>query len=176
MPASKLSIVPDTKVADLLTVFPDVEPFLLERAPSLSLLQNPALRATVMRATSLEQLSKANLIDVVALVHELRSMVGQDTITDCPIDRDLDVPFSTAPAVMQGKVVETIDARDMLAQGIHPKDMVLDKAQTLLSGESLHFITPFLPSPLLELLQSAGFMLATEFVNEAEVHTFITRP
>lgn len=175
MPANKLIITPDTKIADLLAAYPQVETLLAERAPSFSALQNPVLRATVARSTALQQLAKASQIDVVALVSALRTAVGQDAVTACTVDSDLSVPFMEQTPPADARPTETIDAREMLAQGIHPKELIMEKAQALTADDCLLFITPFIPSPLIELLQSIGCHTNTVVRSEAEVHTWVTK-
>jgi len=50
-----------------------------------------------------------------------------------------------------------LDVRPLIASGGSPLEKIVAAATTLGPGESLLLITPFLPSPLIEKLQSEGF-------------------
>jgi hypothetical protein len=58
--------------------------------------------------------------------------------------------------------VRTLDVRPVLAAGGSPFEKILAASQDLAEGESLLLITPFLPSPIIETLQSEGFQARTE--------------
>lgn len=51
----------------------------------------------------------------------------------------------------------TLDIRPLMAKGEMPLPRILKALDSLPSGEVLALITPFLPSPLIEKLQSEGF-------------------
>jgi uncharacterized protein (DUF2249 family) len=55
-----------------------------------------------------------------------------------------------------------IDARKLLAQGIEPYPAIREALDLLQPGEGLAVTTPFLPSPLIELLRSEGFEVQVE--------------
>ncbi|MBE0647060.1 MAG: DUF438 domain-containing protein [Bacteroidales bacterium] len=68
----------------------------------------------------------------------------------------------------------TLDARPLLAQGIHPLERVQQEAATLNSGEVYEIITPFPPMPMIEKLEAAGFTSFSEQV-EGLFHTFFLK-
>lgn len=51
----------------------------------------------------------------------------------------------------------SLDVRPLLANGIEPFPRVMEAVARLGAGDSLTLVTPFLPSPLIEKLQSEGF-------------------
>ncbi len=55
-----------------------------------------------------------------------------------------------------------VDVRPLLAQGLEPCEAVLSAADSLLPGEGLEVVAPFLPSPLIERLKSEGFCSRVE--------------
>ena len=59
MNTNKTDITPDTKIADLLLHYPTLEQTLKDYSSAFAALDNPALRDTVAKATSLQQLAKA---------------------------------------------------------------------------------------------------------------------
>jgi uncharacterized protein (DUF2249 family) len=50
-----------------------------------------------------------------------------------------------------------LDIRPFIQDGEQPFPRIVAATQALAAGEVLHLITPFLPSPLIEKLQSEGF-------------------
>ena len=55
-----------------------------------------------------------------------------------------------------------LDVRPILARGQEPCDVVRRRADALKPGEGLVVLAPFLPSPLIELLGSEGFISRLE--------------
>jgi len=51
----------------------------------------------------------------------------------------------------------SLDARPLLAQGIHPLEEVQQQCAALLAGEIFEIITPFQPMPMIEKMGAAGF-------------------
>lgn len=54
------------------------------------------------------------------------------------------------------------DVRPLLKRGTEPLAEILKRMQALKASEGLIIITPFLPSPLIELLGSQGFNAKVE--------------
>jgi len=57
----------------------------------------------------------------------------------------------------KANVKKALDARPLLASGIHPLELVLDETATYVPGEVFGIITPFPPAPMIEKMQAAGF-------------------
>ena len=49
------------------------------------------------------------------------------------------------------------DVRDMLSRGVEPFPEIRKRVDALKAGEGLIVVAPFLPSPLIEKLNSEGF-------------------
>lgn len=58
----KLIITPKTKVFELLLAYPELEALLIEMAPVFKKLQNPVLRRTIARVTTLQQAAQVGEI------------------------------------------------------------------------------------------------------------------
>ena len=69
----------------------------------------------------------------------------------------------------------TLDARPLLAQGIHPLEQVQQQAAGLMAGEVFEIITPFAPSPMIEKMAAAGFESHSESVTDGMIHTFFIK-
>jgi hypothetical protein len=69
----------------------------------------------------------------------------------------------------------TLDARPLLAQGIHPLERVQQECATLQSGDIYEIITPFPPAPMIEKMTAAGFETHSESRNDGTVHTYFLK-
>jgi len=73
------------------------------------------------------------------------------------------------------KIKMTLDARPLLAHGIHPLERVQEECATLAAGEIYRIITPFPPTPMIEKMAAAGFGTYTEQKADGMYHTFFRR-
>ena len=73
------------------------------------------------------------------------------------------------------KVKITLDARPLLAQGIHPLEQVMQQASAMNKGEIFEIITPFPPAPMIEKMQAAGFETHSESGDDGMFHTYFTK-
>lgn len=63
------------------------------------------------------------------------------------------------------KIKVSLDARPILAQGIHPLEQVIQSTADLEIGEIFEIITPFPPAPMIEKMADRGFETHSEFNN-----------
>ena len=63
---------------------------------------------------------------------------------------------------MKPKAFKTFDVRPLLAAGTEPFSAIRQRVDALAAGHGLTVIAPFLPAPLVELLQSEGFSTSME--------------
>jgi uncharacterized protein (DUF2249 family) len=68
-----------------------------------------------------------------------------------------------------------LDVRPLMEKGGHPFPIVMAAIDELAAGEALLLITPFLPSPLIEKLQSEGFEVRPERRNDGSWQTRLWR-
>ena len=144
----------------------------MEISPTFGKLQNPVLRKTVAKVASLRQAAVIGNVQLAGMINRLRAAAGlssADSITE-----------STAEVPNEGnvdreKIVESFDARPMIETGGHPMNLVLEKAERLNPGEILELITPFLPAPLIEILQGKGYNVVFNEAGENEYRTFIQK-
>lgn len=59
---------------------------------------------------------------------------------------------------MSTRVVKTLDASPLLAQGIHPLEQVIGETASFASGDIFEIITPFVPHPMMEKMKDLGFL------------------
>jgi hypothetical protein len=160
-----LSIQPETKLDAIIAAYPGLESLLLELLPSFAAIQTPLLRKTVARTLTLEQAATSSGASLPDVVRKLRQAAGLSE--DAPAAELTGAP----PWAKSGKIVKTIDARPMLAQGIHPQDMVVRTLKELGAGEVLLLIAPFVPGPLIEIGRAMGFQTWTRQKSSGHVET-----
>lgn len=57
----------------------------------------------------------------------------------------------------KANIKQSLDARPMLASGVHPLEQVMQETSALETGDIYEIITPFSPNPMIEKMQVAGF-------------------
>lgn len=72
--------------------------------------------------------------------------------------------------------VRQLDLRELINRGGQPLPVIVRAVGQLAAGESLLLITPFLPSPLIEKLQSEGLTARPEPIGDGAWQTHVTRP
>jgi len=72
-----------------------------------------------------------------------------------------------------GKIIESLDAREMIAKGEHPLTAVIEKGEAMKEGDIFELITPFQPMPLIEKMKAKGFDCFTEKVDATTFKNFL---
>lgn len=57
---------------------------------------------------------------------------------------------------------KTLDVRPLLARGEEPFALIRERLQRLPAGQGLRVVAPFVPAPLIEILQSEGYCATLE--------------
>ncbi len=166
----QLQITPETKISALLDHYPQLEDVLIEMAPAFKKLRNPILRKTVAKVATLRQVAQIGNVPLGTLINKLRSIVGQTT--------DFEAGAETKDASAQPdwfdplKIVKSLDARPMIESGQQPMSLVLEELKTLKSGEIYELITPFVPSPLVDIGKKKGYQAWSKQVKPDLIKTY----
>lgn len=83
--------------------------------------------------------------------------------------------MNTPEWVKKENIKTTLDARPLLAQGIHPLEQVQQECAALQAGEIFEIITPFPPAPMIEKMAAAGFETFSGSGEDGMFHTFFGR-
>ena len=167
-----LIISPDTKIAKLLDTYPNLEKALRDMAPEFEKLKNPVFRHTIAKVANLKQAAEIGKIPLEDLINRLREAVGQNRWSNSTLDSSS--PKTSKPQwLRQSKIAISIDARPLLDQGKHPIDLVLKEIDNLKEHQILELLTPFLPQPLIDLLQNKGHKTWTDSVSQKLYKTYI---
>ena len=70
---------------------------------------------------------------------------------------------------------QAMDVRDVLAAGGEPLPAILKRIELLSVDEGLMVVAPFLPSPLIRLLESEGFRARSERRSATEWRVYFWR-
>ncbi|GAB4370897.1 MAG: hypothetical protein Kow0042_13330 [Calditrichia bacterium] len=170
----KVNITPETKIGILLQDYPQLEHVLLEISPAFKKLRNPLLRKTIGRVASLRQVAEIGRVSLGNLINHLRQAVGQGEWTDQNQAEASAVDQRPAWVDLQ-KVVKTLDARPLLEAGEHPVGQVMQELETLATDQLFVLITPFIPSPLIDLAKNKGYRAWTVQEGEELFRTYFSR-
>lgn len=152
-----------TKIADLLKIYPQLEKRLMEISPLFSKLKNPVLRKTVARVATIRQVAEVASLNPAELVNLLRKEVGlQPSEVATAAD-----PKPRPEWALRERTSFTIDVRPIIKRGERPMDEILQRCSTLKEGEILLLETDFTPSPLIEILRGKAYEL---WSNEQECY------
>jgi hypothetical protein len=151
-------INPQTKVADLLKNFPELESVLIDIAPVFKKIQNPLLRKTVAKIATLEKAAEMAGIPVVQFVGRLRREAGLPEMASVNSGQDTASRESGQEPSWVGQctVKQTIDADKMLESGTHPLNLVVSSVKELGEGESILLTSSFPPIPLADAIKQQG--------------------
>jgi len=171
--SAKLPITPQTRVAELLEAYPDLEELLIQQAPALKALKNPILRRTVAKVATLETAARVGGIPARQLVSTLRQAVGQAPEDFASGASALPVPESRPDWLDEQKVRATINADELLAAGQVPLNRVNSALHELESKDLLKVVSSFPPAPLIEAMERAGHKAHVVQVSRELFHTYV---
>ena len=149
-----------TKVYELLEDYPQLEDILTEISPAFAKLKNPILRRTIARVTTIQQAAAVAGIEAGEVVRRLRIAAGLS-------DSDAGVNNSSGAAseseqpdwFLPEKVIVRYDAVKTLDAGDVPMAEILRLSNSLQEGQIFEFSSPFLPTPILDMLSAKGFKI-----------------
>ncbi len=165
-----LDITPKTLVGEMLEVFPQLEDKLIEIAPVFKKLKNPILRKTVAKVATLKQAATIAEISVGDLINTLRKEAGLDQLEIAETgDASKERPAWLNPE----KIKFTYDASIDLENGIHPAAKVTKEILQLENEDIYTLVTPFIPAPLIKIVEERGYNVYSEKIDEGTVNTYI---
>ena len=172
-----IPITPETKIAELLEAYPQLEEVLIQQSPHFKALKNPILRKTVAKVATLEKAAQMSGIPVrrlVATLREAAGLPGEPSAADLGPELEPAAADAVAPGWFdQGKVGLTVDADDLLAKGEVPLPRINRAVTELQPGALLCVKSAFRPAPLLEALQKAGHRTYVTKASPDAFHTYV---
>ncbi len=171
---ANLIITPDTKVAELLKVYPQLEDVLIEISPSFRKLKNPVLRKTVAKVATLRQVAIVANIPLADLINDLRGEVGQEAAEN--IETAKSASSEKPDWFKKDKIITTFDARAMLEKGKQPLGTVMKDLRDIKEDDIYELITPFEPAPLIDKAREKGFDAWTTSTELKVFKTYFRKP
>ncbi len=151
----KLQIEPGTTVGALLEAYPEAESVLIDLAPAFARLRNPVVRRTVAKVATLEHAAKIGGVSLHTMIGKLRAFTGQSG-AEANFGAAGDDSRGVPGWVVQGRVLEEVDAGAMLERGVHPIGKIRQAVSAAGPGEVVVLRAPFRPEPLLDTMRQAG--------------------
>jgi hypothetical protein len=173
MSAHKIIISPKTKIGELLDNFPDLESVLMEMSPAFEKLKNPILRKTVARVATLQQVAVVGGLKVDDIVNRLRKEVGQVAGEEDSAETGY-ISDITPEWFDTKKITCTLDATPIINSGGSPMNEILRQTNLLKPGEIFEIRTPFIPSPIIDILKTKGFSIYC-IQGELETKSYVVR-
>jgi hypothetical protein len=160
MTDKKLIISPKTKIGELIESYPELENVLMSLSPLFEKLKNPILRKTVARVATIQQVAAVGGIPVEKIVNRLRSEIGQET-EDAEVNIRAEESTEKPSWFDENHITVKFDASPLINSGGSPMSEVLEKSNSLRSGDILELQTPFVPAPVLDILKKKNFLVWT---------------
>lgn len=151
-----LIITPKTRVGELLNVYPQLEPVLLNLAPAFRKLKNPVLRKTVGKVATLQQAAALGNTPVTEIINTLRAEVGQELFNESQIQGEIN--FKEPEWFQEDKVAVKFDATSLIDAGQNPMQEIFRHLEMTGPGEIFLLSTPFVPAPIIELIHKKGYI------------------
>lgn len=147
----------DWKISQVLETYPALLDTLIDLTPAFSRLRNPILRRVQSRLVTVEQAAGIAGLNPHDLVQTLNDAAGITTAS--PASTDAPPPAATARPDWVGiaPVVQSLDARPILARGEEPFMAISKAARTVPVGSVLVLEAGFEPVPLYDALGRQGF-------------------
>lgn len=169
---NKPQITPDMKISELLKEYPELEDKLIEIAPTFKKLKNPVLRKTLTKVTSLKQASTVGGVSLAEMINRLRNEAGQNKLDVESTKKSNQI---RPEWVQEEKIKISYDASLDLEGGQHPVGKVSKEILSLENDDIYLLVTPFIPGPLIDIVEEKGFVTFSETINESEARTYIKR-
>lgn len=174
MDKHSLIITPKTKVGELLDNYPQLEEVLMQLSPAFAKLRNPVLRKTVARVASLQQAAVIGGVKTDELINSLRKEVGQDDLAEVTTEGNY-LSDKLPEDFDEQKIVIRYDATATINSGESPMNSILDQSHRLGPGEIMELKTPFLPAPIIDMLQKKGYFVTSVQNYADEIYTYIRK-
>lgn len=156
-----------TKVAELLKAYPQLEDKLIDISPTFAKLKNPILRSTIAKVATLKQIAEIANIPAPELIQLLRKEAGLTTTSISQNDEQ-----EKQPSWLEKYKVKIIyDACPVIEGEGNPMPEILKQTKLLNPGEIMLLKTPFKPAPMIDMLKSSSFEVWYE-----EGNTYIYKP
>jgi len=161
----------NTKIAHLLKAHPDALEAIISIDAKFNKLRNPLLRKVLAGRTSISMASKMAGCKVDDFFNKLKPLgfeIDADTLPIVEEKKNLPAFISS---LTKSQIID-FDVRELLASGIDPLTLILDKVKSVQAGEALKVINTFEPVPLIKMLEKKGFDVYADIISNDLVETY----
>lgn len=152
-----MEITIETKIADLLRVYPELEEYLIELNPKFKKLKNPILRRTVAKVASIRQAAFVGGMEPMELLNALREKKGQKSVVKAEEEAENGADKVQERPSWIGEPSAIISANKLLDEGKNPLAVASKKLKEMTSEEILVIESDFFPSPLIDEMKKNGY-------------------
>jgi len=150
-----MEIKANSKLFDILNIYPQLEGKIMDLAPPFKNLKNPVLRKTVGKLATVDKVARIGNMEVSDLVNTLRREVGQAEIRSAVV-QEIDWQEGE-PEWIKGEPHLTIDGTEILSRGEHPLQKVNQLMRDLKKNDFIVLGTNFKPIPLIDEMEKQKY-------------------
>lgn len=173
MSQSNIEIDPSVTVHNLLEAYPELEEVLISIAPPFKKLQNPFLRKTVAKITTIKHIASVGGVPLDKLIAQLREAVGQPVSAESYDDQDY---FREQPNWFSpDKVVLSFDEDKLEENDKMILAVIFKEAKNIKKDEIIELITSFLPAPGIDILKSKGYSVWTRKDSDEVIKSYFLK-
>mgnify|MGYP000203412612 CR=1 FL=1 len=147
-------ITPNTTLSQLKVNFPQAYNFVFDNVDYLSQIKNSNLISIMSDSINISMIAEYSKIPLHQLINKLREVSG--VIIN-------EVENNPRPQWLKSESISnSLDAREIIMNGGHPLDQVMEEVKKLDKNKIFELITPFAPDPLINIFRSQGFEVWVE--------------
>ena len=164
----------NTKISELLNDYDGMKDILIDINPKFKKLNNPILRRTIAKVASVKQAAIVGGMKPLELLNRLREAVGQEPLNEV-YETDVDERDKTKPTWTQKEIKLTLDANEMLDNGLNPLAELYMEMKKIEDGDIILIKSDFQPEPLIDEYLKKGHEVYCEELNESSFLTYIKK-
>ncbi len=143
-----MNITSNTKICDLLAVYPKLEQHIINFAPPF---KNNLLRRVFGKMITLQKLAQITKQDAHTLVNKLRHEVGQNEIPG-RLDREIQW-HKGEPRWIRDQPAAVINGTEMFRHGMHPLGHINEMMQDMAEHQFVVLKTNFKPQRIIDAMK-----------------------
>jgi len=165
----------NTKLFDLLKIYPELEQKIINIAPPFKNLKNPILRKTVTKIATIEKVAQIGKLNVMSFINMLRKEVGLPELAG---NGQTTIEWQKGePEWLKEEPELIIDGTEMLNRGEHPLQKVNQSMRAMENRRFLLLKTNFKPIPMIEEMNKQNYEVfaKTDLQNIDQHYTYIRK-
>lgn len=162
----------DTKIADLLNNYKNMQDILIDINPKFKKLNNPILRRTLAKVAGVKQAAIVGNMEPLELLNQLRVAAGQAPV-EMELNESIASESTSRPNWTKGVPISIMNANDLLDQDKNPLAIAHSLLKQAKPNELILIISDFRPEPLLDEFKKTGYEVYCHEQSETNFLTYI---